>query len=83
MSPSRGGGYPALPFAQFGELIRRNVIEDEGDPILGAFVHHAVVFLIVNLIRAADLEFVRPAIDHEAHTVIRRNRHVDAMTAMK
>ena len=43
----------------------RNVVEYEGDPILGSLVHYAVLFLVVYLVSLPDFELVRSAIDRE------------------
>ena len=52
-----------------GPLLRgfwREVVEDEGDPVFASAVHHAVVFLIVNLVSVTHFESMRTAIDHES-----------------
>ena len=66
-----------------GKRTWRNVIEDEGNPILGTLVHHAVPFLVVNLVSLSNFELVRSAIDREPHSWVRRNRHMNAVTAME
>ena len=43
----------------------RNVVEYEGDAILGALVRYAVLFLVVYLVSLPDFELVRSAIDRE------------------
>src|SRR4029450_8507558 len=64
--------------ALFGR--RRQVIEDEIDAVGVALVHDAVDFLVVDLVGLADLELIRPTVDHEAHPRIRGDGHMDAMT---
>ena len=65
------------------QLPWRNVIENKRDAVVRAFVHNAVVFLVVYLVGFAHLKLVRAPVDHEADTRIGRNRHVDTMTAVK
>ena len=66
--------------AEFG---RWDVIENEGDTIFAAFVHDAMIFLIVNFIRLPDLQAVWPAIDHESHARIGLDWHVYPVAHMK
>ena len=44
-----------------------HVVEDEVDAILLALVHHAVHFLIVDLVGVAHFELRRATVDHEAY----------------
>ncbi len=69
--------------AYIGKRTWRNVVEYEGDPIFGSFVHNAVLFLVVYLISLPDFELVRSAIDCEPDSWIRRNRHMDTVPTMK
>ena len=62
---------------------RRNVVENEGDPILGALVYYAVLFLVVYLVCLPDFELVRSAVDREPDSWIRRNWHMDTVRNMK
>lgn len=52
------------------ELVWRNIVENESDPVLGAFIHHAVGLLIVDLVCEAHLKTVWPAINHEPNSRI-------------
>ncbi len=65
------------------QLLWREVIENEGDPIVGAFVHHAMVFLIIDLVSLPHLQAVRPAIDHEPYARVSFYGYVDSVPAMK
>ena len=65
------------------DFSRRDVIENKVDPPLVTLVHHAVLFLIVDLIDIADRHFLRSAIDHEAHSRIGVNGNMYAMTVVK
>ena len=75
---------PFLSLAGYiGKWAWWNVVEYEGDPILGSLVHYAVLFLVVYLVSLPDFELVRSAIDRETDSWICRNRHMDTVPAMK
>ena len=69
--------------AQCGNPIRRQVVKNESDAILGGSVDYAVGLLVVDLVGLADLHAIRPAVDHEAHAVVRRDGYVNAMAVAK
>ena len=75
-------GAPNLPESALN-FSRRDVVENKVDTPLVTLVHHAVLFLIVDLIDIADRHFLRSAIDHEAHSGICVNGNMDAMTVVK
>lgn len=58
---------------------RGQVVEDKGNPVFAACVHHAVVFLVVDLVSMADFEAMWFSIDHETHAGIGCDRHMDAV----
>jgi len=60
-----------------------NIVKNESYPIFDALIHHAVSFLIVNLISMPNQKAVRAAINHEPHARIGRNGHMDSVTHMK
>ena len=62
---------------------RWNVIENKIDSTFIPFVHHAMLFLVVNFIDVADGHALGAAVDHEAHSGIGINRYVDAMAVME
>jgi len=75
---------PFLSLAgHIGKRTRRNVVEYEGDPILGSLVHYAVLFLVVYLVSLPDFELVRFAVDCEPDSWIRCYRHMDTVPTMK
>jgi hypothetical protein len=72
--------FPTLVSAQF---LWRHVVEDKSDPVFGTLVHHAVVFLVIDFIGLANLQLVRPAIDHETDPGIGGNWDVDPVAPVE
>ena len=60
-----------------------NVVEDKVDASFAALIHHAVLFLVVDLIDVANGHLLWPAVDHEAHPRVSVNRYVDAVTKVE
>ncbi len=60
-----------------------DVIENEVDASLCAFVHHTVPLLIVDLVDVSDLHFLRTTINHEPHPGIGVNGYMDPMPVVE
>ena len=67
----------------YGERSGWHVIENKGDSIRVALVHHAVFSLVVEFVHLANFELVGAAINHEAYARIRRDWHMNSVTAVK
>ena len=64
-------------------MLRRNIVEDEGNAVFAAFVHHAMCFLVIDFVSLANLKLVWATIDHEAHARVGGDRYVNTVPSMK
>ena len=76
----RDPGQTGVSALDFG---RWNVIENKIDSTFIPFVHHAMLFLVVNFVDVTDGHALGAAVDHEPHSGIGIDRYVDAMAIME
>ena len=64
-------------------MIGRHIVKDKGNSVVLTFIHHAVLFLIIDLVSLAHFKAIGFAINHKAHSGIGGNGNMDAMPGMK
>ncbi len=60
-----------------------HVVEYEIDPTLASLVHHTVLHLIINFVDATHLELVGLPIDHEPHSRVADQWHVNSVAIVE
>ena len=61
----------------------RDVVENKVNAALAAFIHHAVLLLVINLVNVTDRHLLRSAINHKSDSGIGVYRYVYAMSGVK
>jgi len=69
--------------ARTTQFLWRDIIEDKCNTVFFTLIHHAVSFLIIDLISLSRFQLVRSAIDHEPDPPIGRDRDVYPVTLVK
>ena len=61
----------------------RDVVKNKINPALVAFIHDAVLFLVIDFVNVTNRHALGSPIDHEAHSGVGINRDVNPVTRME
>ena len=61
----------------------RDVVENKVNAALAAFIHHAVLLLVINLVNVTDRHLLRSAVNHKSDSGIGVYRYVYAVSVVK